>query len=63
MEAVFAQARGAEVGAKELLVDKGWHAVEVEPVPASIRIHCKRSLLPAGVEAGNGYHDEPLESQ
>ena len=36
VEAVFAQARNAEVTAEELLVDDGWKVVEIEPETVSV---------------------------
>ena len=49
VEAVFAQARNAEVSAEEYLVDDGWRVVGVEPEAIAAN--------------GNGHHDEAPEPQ
>ena len=50
---VFAQARGAEAGSEESLVDDGCKAVEPELEPVVVSVH----------GYGNVHHDEPAEGQ
>ena len=39
MEAVFAQARDAETVSEELLVDDGWHRVQLEPETVVVEVN------------------------
>ena len=62
VEAVLAQARDAEALSEELLVDDGWHAVEVEPELVEAHRNGTRATVEVG--ASNDYHhDEAPETQ
>ena len=53
VEEVFAQAREAEAISEELLVDEGWHAVEVEP--EVLEVHRNGTGVTVEVGAANGH--------
>ena len=61
VEAVLAQARDAEALSEELLVDDGWHAVEVEP--ELVEAHRNGTGHTAVVDVRNGHQDEATETQ
>ncbi len=64
VEEVFAQARQAKALSEELLVDEGWHAVEVEPEPVVVGAHRNGTGATVEVGAANGHHhDEAPETQ
>ena len=68
VEEVFAQARVAEALSEELLVDEGWHAVEVEAEPELMVVEVHRNGTngtSAAVEvvSANGHNDEAPEMQ
>ena len=64
VEEVFAQAREAEALSEELLVDEGWHAVEVDAESAMVEAHRNGTGATVEVEAANGHHhDEAPETQ
>ena len=65
VEEAFAQARDAEALSEELLVDEGWHAVEVdvEPEPVLVEVHRNGTGVPFEVADTNGHHDEAPETQ
>ena len=60
VEDAFAQARDAEAVSEELLVDEGWHAVEVEP--ETVEVHRNGTGIAVETPWSNG-HDEALETQ
>ena len=64
VEAVLAQARDAEALSEELLVDDGWHAVEVEPeLVEAHRNGTNGTSAAVQVVSANGHHDEAPETQ
>ena len=62
VEEAFAQARDAEAVSEELLVDEGWHAVEVESEPEQVVAH-RNGTGPAEETPWSNGHDEALETQ
>ena len=64
VEEAFAQVRDAEAVSEELLVDEGWHAVEVEAEPELVVVGAHRNGTTPAEETpwGNG-HDEAIETQ
>ena len=64
VEEVFAQARVAEALSEELLVDEGWHAVEVEPeLVEAHRNGTNGTSAAVQVVSANGHNDEAPEMQ
>ena len=61
VEEVFAQARQAEAISEELLVDEGWHAVEVEP--EVLEVHRNGTGVTVEVGATNGHDPDDTERQ
>ena len=61
VEEVFAQAREAEAISEELLVDEGWHAVEVEP--EVLEVHRNGTGVTVEVGAANGHAPDDTERQ
>ena len=62
VEEAFAQARDAETVSEELLVDEGWHAVEVEAEPEQVVVH-RNGTGPAEETPWSNGHDEAIETQ
>ena len=62
MEDAFAQARDAEAVSEELLVDEGWHAVEVEAEREQVVAHWNGTGPAEETPWSNG-HDEAPETQ
>ena len=62
VEDAFAQSRDAEAVSEELLVDEGWHAVEVEAKPEQVVAHRNGTGPAEETPWGNG-HDEAIETQ
>ena len=62
VEEAFAQARDAEAVSEELLVDEGWHAVDVEsePEPVLAEVH-RNGTSPVVEMAGVHGHDDEAE--
>ena len=64
VEDVFAQARQAEALSEELLVDEGWHAVEVEPeIVEAHRNGTNGTRAAIEVVSANGHNGEAPEMQ
>ena len=64
VEDVFAQARQAEALSEELLVDEGWHAVEVEPeIVEAHRNGTNGTKAAIEVVSANGHNGEAPEMQ
>ena len=64
VEDVFAQARQAEAISEELLVDEGWHAVEVEPeIVEAHRNGTNGTSAAIEVVSANGHNGEAPEMQ
>ena len=65
VEEAFAQVRDAEAVSEELLVDEGWHAVEVEAEPELVVVGADRNGTTPAEETpwSNGHHDETPETQ
>ena len=61
VEKAFAQARDAEMVSEELLVDEGWHAVEVEP--EVLEVHRNGTGVTVEVGATNGHDPDDTERQ
>ena len=61
VEDAFAQARDAEAVSEELLVDEGWHAVEVEP--ETVEVHRNGTGIVVETAAANGHADVVGETQ
>ncbi len=61
VEDAFAQARDAEAVSEELLVDEGWHAVEVEP--ETVEVHRNGTGIVVETAAANGHADVVEETQ
>ena len=61
MEEAFAQARNAEAVSEELLVDEGWHAVEMEP--EVLVAHRNGTGATVEVGAANGHDPDDTETQ
>ena len=62
VEEAFAQARETEAVSEELLVDEGWHAVEVEAEPEQVVAH-RNGTGPAEETPWSNGHDDALETQ
>ena len=60
VEEAFAQAREAEAVSEELLVDEGWHAVEVEP--EVLVAHRNGTAVTVEIEAANGQEADDTDS-
>ena len=60
-EEAFAQAREAEAVSEELLVDEGWHAVEVEP--EVLVAHRNGTAVTVEIEAANGQEADDTDRQ
>ena len=63
VEEAFAQARDAETVSEELLVDEGWHAVEVEAEPEQVVVHRNGTGIVVETAAANGHADVVEETQ
>ena len=65
VEEAFAQARDAEVVSEELLVDEGWHAVEVEAEPEPVAVGADRNGTTPAEETpwSNGHEEAPGTQQ
>ena len=64
VEEAFAQARDAETVSEELLVDEGWHAVEVEAELEPVVVGADRNgTTPAEETPWSNGHDEVHETQ
>ena len=64
VEEAFAQARDAEAVSEELLVDEGWHAVEVEAEPEPVVVGAHRNgTTPAEETPWSNGHEEAPETQ
>ena len=61
VEEAFAQAREAEAVSEELLVDEGWHAVEVEP--EVLVAHRNGTAVTVEIEAANGQEADDTDRQ
>ena len=63
VEEAFAQAREAEASGEDMLVDEGWHAVEVEPEPVAVEAHRNGTRPSVETQASNGHEDEAAEPE
>ena len=63
VEEAFAQARDAEVVSEELLVDEGWHAVEVESEPEQVVVHQNGTGPAEETPWSNGHEEAPGTQQ
>ena len=65
VEEAFAQARDAEAVSEELLVDEGWHAVEVEAEPEPVAVGADRNGTTPAEETpwSNGHEEAPGTQQ
>ena len=65
VEEAFAQARDAETVSEELLVDEGWHAVEVEAEPEPVVVGAHRNGTTPAEETpwSNGHEEAPGTQQ
>ena len=65
VEEAFAQARDAEAVFEELLVDEGWHAVEVEAEPEPVAVGADRNGTTPAEETpwSNGHEEAPGTQQ
>ena len=61
VEDAFAQARDAEAVSEELLVDEGWHAVEVEP--ETVEVHRNGTGPAEETPWSNGHEEAPGTQQ
>ena len=61
VEDAFAQSRDAEAVSEELLVDEGWHAVEVET--ETVEVHRNGTGAPVEIGAANGHDGDGAGEQ
>ena len=61
VEEAFAQARDAKALSEELLVDEGWHAVEMEP--ETVEVHRNGTGIVVETAAANGHADVLEEAE